>query len=721
MKVLLGGLGTASLVLLVACNKTDERRTAAPERPATEVRTASASLAFPLRPPALTKIVLRPVYRNLPLERPVFLTSAPGDSDHLYVVEQSGTVLRFPKQGDGSEHTEFLDIRDRVRREHNEEGLLGLAFAPDYDRSGVFYVFYSASGPRRSQVSRFRRGDDGRGDPRSEEPILAVEQPFGNHNGGTVSFGPDGYLYAGFGDGGSAGDPHDAGQNRANLLGTIVRVAVKDHGAYRVPPDNPFVGQKGVRPEIWAFGLRNPWRFSFDRQRGELWAADVGQDNYEEIDRIVRGGNYGWRILEGTHAFASSKHRSDDGPLIPPVHEYGRGLGESITGGYVYRGLSVPSLRGSYVYADFVSGNVWALAVGAAERVEPELLAGLPGVSSFGEDADGELYALSFERGIHRFDAAESAEGAASFPRRLSETGLFTDLRRLTPSKGLQPFEPTVKLWSDGARKRRWVVLPDGGRVTFSKEGEWTFPVGTVTIKHFELPLDDGEDAKVRRLETRVMVHEYDGWSGYTYRWNEAQDDAELLTAPLSETIHVRRDGEIRDQTWFYPAGNLCLRCHTESYGRVLGLRTRQMRQGPDDLVARWAAAGIFDAAPTNVAELPRHPAIDDASASLEARARAYLEVNCAVCHNPDRDNASSMNLLAHVELDEAKLVGEPASAPLGLPDERRIHPGKPEASAVLVRMQKFGPEHMPPLSSNVVDAEAVALVRRWIESMASR
>src|SRR5690606_34017710 len=257
---------------------------------------------------------------------------------------------------------------------------------------------------------------------------------------------------------------------------------------YRVPPDNPFVGQKGVRPEIWAFGLRNPWRFSFDRQRGELWAADVGQDNYEEIDRIVRGGNYGWRILEGTHAFASSKHRSDDGPLIPPVHEYGRGLGESITGGYVYRGLSVPSLRGSYVYADFVSGNVWALAVGAAERVEPELLAGLPGVSSFGEDADGELYALSFERGIHRFDAAESAEGAASFPRRLSETGLFTDLRRLTPSKGLQPFEPTVKLWSDGARKRRWVVLPDGGRVTFSKEGEWTFPVGTVTIKHFELP-----------------------------------------------------------------------------------------------------------------------------------------------------------------------------------------------------------------------------------------
>lgn len=708
------------MLLALACNKTDERRTAAPERRVAQSSPAVAgALAFPLQPPPLTKIVARHVYPHLPLERPVFLTVAPGDRDHLYVVEQSGTVLRFPKHGDGSEHTEFLDIRGRVRRDHNEEGLLGLAFAPDYERTGVFYVFYSASEPRRSLVSRLRRGDDGRGDPDSEEPILAVPQPFGNHNGGTVSFGPDGYLYAGFGDGGSAADPHDAGQDRSNLLGTIVRIAVESSGSYRVPTDNPFVGEKGVRPEIWAFGLRNPWRFSFDRQRGELWAADVGQDNYEEVDRIVRGGNYGWRIREGTHPFAESKHRTDEGPLLPPVVEYGRGLGESITGGYVYRGLAAPSLRGSYVYADFVSGNVWAVPVGASERVEPELIAGIPAVSSFGEDADGELYALSFERGIFRFDEAEPTARTTSFPRKLSETGLFTDLAALTPSPGLQPYAPNVELWSDGAIKRRWVVLPQGGRVTFSKEGEWTFPIGTVTVKQFDLPLDDRDTSKVRRLETRVMVHERDGWSGYTYRWDEDQKDAVLLTTPTSETLHVQRDGEIRDQTWFYPAGNLCLRCHTESYGRVLGLRTRQLRRGEGDLITRWQAQGVFDAAPADLSDLPRHPDLDDESAGLEARARAYLDVNCALCHNPDRDNASTMNLLSYAALEKVKLVDEPASAPLGLPEERRIHPGKPESSALWIRMQKFGPEHMPPLASQVVDVEAVTLLRRWIESMA--
>lgn len=675
-------------------------------------------LAFPLHPPALTEIETSRVFGRLDVERPVFITTAPGDAEHLYVVEQGGTIARLVRGSDGREHEEFLNLTDRVRREHNEEGLLGLAFAPDYATSGVFYVFYSASNPRRSQISRFRTGTDGRGDPKTEDVVLSVEQPFGNHNGGALVFGPDGHLYAGFGDGGSGGDPFDAGQDRTNLLGTIVRISVGASGSYEVPRDNPFVSEKGVRKEIWAFGLRNPWRMSFDRQRGDLWVADVGQDNLEEVDIVVRGGNYGWRIREGSQAFAASKTRTDKEQLIGPIAEYGRGLGESITGGYVYRGLAIPSLRGAYVYGDFVTGNLWALRRAADGTVQSELIGAVPELSSFGEDQEGELYALSFKRGIVQLKSASSPDTA--FPRKLSETGLFTDVATLTPAASLRPYEPTVELWSDGAEKLRWVVLPEGGKVEYSRDDAWQFPVGTVTVKHFELPLDDREPTRRRRVETRVMVHEADGWSGYTYRWNEGQTDAELLTAPMSEAIAVIRNGAKQSQVWEYPAGNLCMRCHTESYGRVLGLRTHQLHRPDDDLIARWREEGLF-ANPPPAAEdddLPSFPRLDDESAPLEARARAYLETNCALCHNPARDHASSVNLLFAAALEDAKLVDHPSDAPLGLAEERRVHAGQPNSSALWVRMTMMGPQRMPPLATQRVDPEGTQLVRRWIESL---
>src|SRR5690606_32543050 len=244
------------------------------------------------------------------------------------------------------------------------------------------------------------------------------------------------------------------------------------------PADNPFVGVGGARPEIWAYGLRNPWRFSFDRQTGELWAGDVGQDRLEEIDLVEKGGNYGWRWKEGTRDYARSSHALE-APSVPPVVEYGRDLGASVTGGYVYRGTRLAAFRGAYFYGDYVTGNVWALHRDPTSpaSVRTEIVARVPELSSFGEDARGGLYAISLRGAIFRFvPAEEPKQGGGCFPTTLSATGLFEDTAALRPSSRLLPYEVNVELWSDGATKRRWLVLPEGGKIELSVEGAWGFP-----------------------------------------------------------------------------------------------------------------------------------------------------------------------------------------------------------------------------------------------------
>ncbi len=341
----------------------------------------------------------------LEFERPVFLTQA-GDG-RMFVVEQGGRILVFPDDPRVSQATVYLDLRDRVRTEHNEEGLLALAFHPRFASNGWFFVFYSASGPRRGVLSRFRADPEHpeRALRASETVLLEAPKHWGNHNGATLLFGPDGSLYLSLGDGGSAGDPFNAAQNLGSLLGKILRLDV-DHEAggrpYAIPADNPFADVPGARPEIWAYGLRNVWRMSFDRASGELWAGDVGQNRWEEIDRIVRGGNYGWRLREGRHEFKSGRATV---PLIDPVLEYGREQGACVVGGYVYRGTRLRRLVGAYVYADYVTGNVWALrAQGDSVLAQRRILAQPRNIASFGEGADGELYLCAFDGRIYRLE-----------------------------------------------------------------------------------------------------------------------------------------------------------------------------------------------------------------------------------------------------------------------------------------------------------------------------
>lgn len=355
--------------------------------------------------PAAPEIRLTPVVDGF--DRPLGVVQPDDGTDRLFVVEQDGLIKVV---SDGKTVGEpFLDLTGIVGTNGSERGLLSMAVHPDYAENGLFYVDYTdANGD--SVIARYQVSDDpNRADPDSAQTLMLVDQPFANHNGGLVTFGPDGYLYVGFGDGGSGGDPNGNAQNLKTVLGKILRLdvdpaTVTDEQPYLIPADNPFVDQAGARPEIWAYGLRNPWRFSFDRETGDLWIADVGQNAWEEVDFQPAGSeggeNYGWVIREGSHCYPDGDDCSSEG-LVEPVAEYSHDAGNSVTGGFVYRGEEIAGLAGTYLFADFGSGLLWGLTrAGDGWRMSEPLETGLT-ISAFGQDREGRLYLTAFDGTIY--------------------------------------------------------------------------------------------------------------------------------------------------------------------------------------------------------------------------------------------------------------------------------------------------------------------------------
>lgn len=351
------------------------------------------------------QIQLVEAFPNLSFTRPVDFQSPKDGSNRIYVVEQEGIISSFQNEESAREKKEFLDIRSRVDDNHNEEGLLGLAFHPNFKENGYFYVNYTSSDSE-TLVSRFTvsSSDPTKAEPGSELVLLRFDQPYGNHNGGQVAFGPDGYLYISTGDGGSGGDPKGNGQNLNSLLGAILRIDVDQASGsknYGIPADNPFINRSMAMPEIYAYGLRNPWRMSFDPANGRLWAADVGQNAYEEVDIIEAGKNYGWNEMEGLHTYKSGKNSPE---YVAPVLEISQDTGDkSITGGYVYRGKSAPSLTGKYIFADYVSGRIYALSENSDGTFSNQTLMDTRlNISSFGLDQNNELFICAFDGKVYK-------------------------------------------------------------------------------------------------------------------------------------------------------------------------------------------------------------------------------------------------------------------------------------------------------------------------------
>jgi glucose/arabinose dehydrogenase len=485
------------------------------------------------------------------------------------LVQKGGVVKTFASDEATSATTDFIDVSGRVNALSSEAGLLGMAFHPNFAANHQAFLSYTASAATpsglRSIVSRFTSTDGGLTlDPATEEVLLTVDQPFTNHNGGNIAFGPDGRLYIGLGDGGSGGDPFGNGQNTGTLLGKILRIDVDTQSPYAIPADNPFASGGG-RPEIYAYGLRNPWRFTFDRATGDLWAGDVGQNQIEEVDLVKLGGNYGWNTKEGSACYQAAG--CSGAGLVAPVAEYTHAEGVSITGGYVYRGKAFPWLVGRYVYADFGSGKVWALAYDAVTgSATPELLVSTGHqLSSFGEALDGELYLLSYSFGSLMKFVPSGPQPADAFPKKLSQTGCFDPVDPSQPAPGLIPYQVNAPFWSDGAQKQRWLALPDGAQMTAGPDGDLDLPIGSVLAKSFSLA---GE-----RIETRLFVrHDDGGWAGYSYEWDADGKDATWVPGGKAR--------QIAGQTWTYPSSAQCLRCHTQAAGSSLGLELAQLN-GP--------------------------------------------------------------------------------------------------------------------------------------------
>jgi len=378
----------ACCLLLSACNDKNHAATLPDSKSAT------------MQAPA---VKLQRVFKNVSLDVIVYMAQAPEDDRYWYVVEKSGRVLRIENKPDAAEAKVFIDISDRVDAGPSEAGLLGMAFHPQFHTNGYVYLSYTGNdGGLKSYISRFKSLDSNESlDAATEKRLLEVAQPYSNHNGGQVEFGPDGLLYIGWGDGGAGGDPKGNGQNVKTLLGSLLRIDV-DHGdPYAIPAENPFAKSKKGRPEIYAWGLRNPWRWSFDRETGQLWLADVGQDSWEEVNIINKPGNYGWNGKEGRHCYKSAHCGNPE--FIDPVIEYNHDEGCSITGGYVYRGKQIPGLNGIYLYSDFCSGKLWGArqtATGAYESFQ--LFETNLNVASFAQGNDGEIYLVHLRGGVYK-------------------------------------------------------------------------------------------------------------------------------------------------------------------------------------------------------------------------------------------------------------------------------------------------------------------------------
>jgi len=687
-------------------------------------------------------------FPKLRFDQPLELTAVP-DSNQLAVAERFGKLFLFENDAATSEKHLLLDV---------ERTVYGLAFHPQFKANGRFYVTSitepMAAPPKGTRVSEFKAEKDsnGRLSAKLSSERTIIEWPSGGHNGGCLKFGIDGKLYIATGDGSGIADELQTGQDLSDLFGSILRLDVDRYSnavSYTVPDDNPFVGMKDARPEIWSYGHRQIWKFNFDFATGRLWAGEVGQDLWEMIYLIKRGGNYGWSVQEGSHPFRPARKLGPT-PIQKPIVEHPHVDFRSITGGVVNRSDRLPELKGAYIYGDFDTGKIWSFKyTGGAVTEHRELCDTQLRVIAIAQDRAFETLILDFAGSIYRLKNAPPADpNAPPFPKLLSQTGLFSSTHEHVAAPGVLSYEVNSPLWSDGAHKDRFIALPGDSQIEFdavtypekAAPPGWRFPNDAVLVKTFSLELEPGNPKSRKRLETRILHRELmpgnddeygaQDWHGYTYVWNDAQTDAELLDAKGLDREYEIRDaaapGGKRTQTWHFPSRAECTLCHTMAARYVLGATTLQMNRAHDygsfagNQLEVMSRMGYFkQPLPQTAAELPKLVEPSDAKADLNARARSYLHANCSHCHRMWGGGNAEFSLLANKTLKETGTIDvKPGQGAFGLSDPRYIVPGDPSRSMIHFRMTKTSLGRMPHVGSNVVDKDAATLIEQWIRSL---
>ncbi len=724
-----------------------------------------------------------PVYQNITFDSPLTFNEFP-TSEKLIVGQRDGKIYWFDKTPDVSQKNMLLDLSDRVGVVW-DGGFLGLAFHPQFGSNGnnYFYTYYTTKDRNGNNFpDRYTRqscdSEEYWGNflvlsrhqmnpssmqvvPNSEQTMLKLRMYGTTHRGGGLLFGDDGFLYLTTGDQTAFKKSQDI---LNNLDGGVLRFDVdkdaqkshmpirtmpQDHGffdeitgvGYWIPNDNPFQSPNGDRfEEYYSMGHRNPHRMTKDRETGDLYIGEIGGGRHEEINVVKRGGNFGWPLYEGLYRSTFCvPSLYNNMPHEEPLVAFPRSQANAVIGGYVYRGAEIPELQGKYICADYGNGEeIWAVDTNDGSYEQLGNFSST-NIISFGEDKQGELYIL--KQGVstlYKLTTKKTFE--ETLPQRLSETGAFKNLTNLTPSDGLIPYELVESFWSDGALKKRWIGIPNDGshntaeeKISYSENDNWNLPVGSVLVKHFEMPTDENNPSLTKRLETRFSVKAANGQFYFvTYKWNSAQTDAVLLTSGLDETINIAKaNGTTESQIWRYPNTAECVTCHNQSTGGTIGVRTRYLNKDltypktgrTANQLVTLSHLGILDRLITDndTDALLTYKAIDDATATIDEKTRSYMDINCAYCHQAGSDVRANFDLRMSLNLAETGLLTAGFNNSLGVPGEAILVEGEPEKSILYLRTNSLQAGiAMPPLAKGRIHTEGVALINEWIRTLGS-
>ena len=716
-------------------------------------------------------------YPHLKLEWPVDVQVEPG-AKRFVIIEESGpygpTQIRRSHEDPNVETLSLIAAPGEVA--------YSIAFHPQFQSNGFMYVgsnYKPEVGGHRSRVVRYAL-NRASPDKAVEAPVTILEWDSNGHNGAAITFGLDGMMYVTSGDGTSDSDQNNAGQNLSHLLSKVLRIDVDNPEpgkTYSVPKDNPFVGWNEARPETWAYGLRNPWRITTDQKTGQIWVGNNGQDMFEQVYLLERGANYGWSVFEGSNPFYPNRTLGPT-PHINPTVEHPHSESRSLTGGVVYYGKRLPELVGAYIYGDYSTGKIWGIKHdGKTIQWQREIADTTLQISSITLDHEGELIVVDHrgdkQGGLYHLEPNTMVVNDRLFPTKLSETGLFEDIRNHKMADGVVSYSVNAPFWSDNAIKSRFIALPESGMIQYADQWSWDFPESTVIVKSFQLELQENVSDSRRWVETRLMTKQQGEWVGYSYAWNEDQTDATLVESPGKDQWFAIQSasGAVQQQKWRYPSRTECMVCHTRAARYVLGLSTLQMNRLHDygdgmvmnqleafetmrlfqadwvekaksalrnELSSHGMSKEVVDkelsALKVSADQLPVRSKqflgqscdkfeslVDpyDPNQVLEKRARSFLHSNCAYCHVESGGGNAQIDLAYWTPKDKMRLLGvPPIHHHFDLEKANLVAPGSPDLSVLLCRVGTRETGKMPPIGSNVVDDRAVGMLREWINSL---